>query len=71
MHKSGDPAWKREAVVQTGAFASGVAAGVVIAFAVSITPVGLVIGLVAAGAMAVAVDHGAQSFFGKVYDLFQ
>jgi hypothetical protein len=69
--KAGNPEWKREAVVQTGAFAAGIAAGVGIAFIITASPVGLVIGLVAAGALAVGADYVAQGFFDKAYDWFQ
>jgi hypothetical protein len=43
----------------------------VIAFVVSLSPAGLVIGLVAAGAMAVGADHLSQHYIGKIYDWFQ
>jgi hypothetical protein len=71
MRKAGNPEWKREAVVQTGAFATGIGAGVLIAFAISLTPVGLAIGLVAAGAAAVGADYGSQWLIGEFYDWFQ
>jgi hypothetical protein len=71
MRKAGDPGWKRRAVVQSGAFAAGIGAGVVIAFAVSMTPFGLAVGLVLAGTAAVVADHTSQSILGMIYDWFQ
>jgi hypothetical protein len=71
MRKAGNPEWKREAVIQTGAFATGIGAGVGIAFIISLTPVGLAIGLVAAGATAVVADHTMQMLIGEIYDWFQ
>lgn len=69
MRKEGDPRWKREAVVQTGAFAAGIGAGVAIGLVVAFSPVGLVVGLVAAGTAAVVMDHLSQRGIGHVYDL--
>jgi hypothetical protein len=71
MRKAGNPEWKREAVVQAGAFATGIGAGVGIAFIISLTPVGLVLGLVAAGTAAVAADYTSQGLIGEIYDWFQ
>jgi len=67
--KNGDPAWKREAVVQSGAFAGGIAAGAAIGFVIALTPVGLAVAVVAAGAVAVGSDYLLKGIFGDLYDL--
>lgn len=66
--KRNDPNWERKAVVQGGAFAGGIAAGAVIGMVVAFTPVGLAIGIVAAGAVAVGADYGLKGVFGFIYD---
>ena len=67
--KNGDPAWKREAVVQSGAFAGGIAAGAAIGFVIALTPVGLAVAVVAAGAVAVGSNYLLKGIFGDLYDL--
>lgn len=66
--KSNDPTWERKAVVQSGAFAGGIAAGAAIGMAVAFTPVGLAIGVVAAGGVAVGADYVLKEIFGLMYD---
>lgn len=66
--KSGDPNWEREAFVQGGAFAGGIGAGIVIGTVMALTPVGLAIGIVAAGAAAVGADYAFKEVLGFVYD---
>jgi hypothetical protein len=67
-----DPTWKREAFVQAGGFAAGIATGAAIGLTIGglivFSPVGLIIGFAAAGAMAVIVDKGFQAALGTTYD---
>ena len=66
--KSGDPNWERKAFVQGGAFAGGIGAGVAIGMVMALTPVGLAVGIVAAGAVAVGADYAIKGFIGGFYD---
>lgn len=62
--------WQRKAVVEGGAFAGGIVAGTAIGLAMALTPVGLVIGIVAAGAVAVGADYALKKLLGEIYDWF-
>lgn len=68
-HQTGDPNWKRMAVVEGGSFAAGIGMGVLIGAAIAFTPVGLAIGIFVGGAVAVASDHLFKRFFNFIYDL--
>ncbi|UDL05673.1 hypothetical protein [Marinobacter sp. CA1] len=60
--------WERKAVVEGGAFAGGIAAGAAIGLVIAFTPVGLVVGVVAAGAVAVGADYALKELLGNIYD---
>ena len=66
--RNGDPNWKRMAFVEGGSFTLGVGAGVAIGLAIAFTPVGLVVGIVAGGAVAVGADHLFKRLFNLIYD---
>jgi len=70
MRQQNNEKWKREAVVQGVSFLAGIGAGVAIAFMIGIAPVGLVIGLVAAGVVAVIADKAATKGINTLYDGF-
>ncbi|BFM06577.1 hypothetical protein [Halioxenophilus aromaticivorans] len=69
MRKENHTQWKREAFIQSGAFGAGIAAGVVIGATIGITPVGIVIALVAGGIAGVTIDRIAQTGLGHLHDL--
>lgn len=60
--------WEREAVVQGGSFAGGIAAGAAIGLVMALTPVGLVVGIVAAGTVAVGADYVFKDVLGNFYE---
>lgn len=66
--RNGDPNWKREAFVEAGSFTGGIAMGVLVGLTLAATPVGLVLAIVAGGAMAVGADHFLKRFFRYLYD---
>lgn len=68
MYQKNDPKWQREAVMQSVGFSAGLLAGVAIAFAVSVTPVGLIVGVVAAGTAGVITDKIVTTTTGTIYD---
>ena len=68
MYEQNNASWKREAFIQTGGFAAGIAAGVFIVFVIGFAPVGLVVGIVAAGAAAVIADKAATGLISNTYD---
>lgn len=68
--QSGNPEWKRTAVVEGGSFALGIGAGVAVGLALAITPVGLVLGIVAGGAAAVGADNFFKRLMNMIYDAF-
>ena len=68
MKNSDDSRWKREAVVQAGAFAAALGAGVAIAFFIAPVGVGFIVGAVVAGTAAVVLDKIAQDLIGRGYD---
>jgi len=68
MKNSDDSRWKREAVVQAGAFAAALGAGVAIAFFIAPVGVGFIVGAVVAGTAAVVLDKIAQGVIGTIYD---
>ncbi len=70
MYQENNAQWKREAVIQAGGFAAGIAAGVFIVFMIGFAPVGIVVGLVAAGAMAIAADRLATNAITAGYERF-
>ncbi|QCF27190.1 hypothetical protein [Hydrocarboniclastica marina] len=61
--------WEREAVVQGGSFFAGLGAGAVIGTVIALTPVGLVIGVVAGGAIAVGADYLVKDLINLAYDM--
>lgn len=67
--QSGNPEWKRMAVVEGGSFAAGIAAGAAVGLILAATPVGLMLGIVAGGAVAVGADHIFKKFFDYIYGL--
>jgi F0F1-type ATP synthase assembly protein I len=69
MHKQKNPHWKREAVIQSAGFAGGILAGAGIVFLIGAAPLGLVVGIVAAGVAAVVADKLATGIITNVYDL--
>ncbi|WP_339806753.1 hypothetical protein, partial [uncultured Marinobacter sp.] len=66
--KNNDPNWQRKAVVEGSSFGLGILAGAVIGTVIAVTPVGLAIGIVVAGATAVGVDYAVKDFAGWMYD---
>lgn len=66
--KNNDPNWKRKAVVQGTSFGMGLVVGSAIGLVIAVTPVGLAIGLVAAGAAAVGMDYAVKEGVGRLYD---
>ena len=69
MRKENNPAWKREAFIQGGAFAAGIIVGAAIGTVVTLTPGGLIIAFIAGGVAGVTLDRIAQSGFGRLHDL--
>jgi hypothetical protein len=70
MYKQNNPQWKRETVIQSASFATGIMAGATIVFLIGAAPLGLVVGIVAAGAAAVVADKLVTGAITKVYDSF-
>ena len=68
MRRNGDPEWKKEAWVQTGSFAVGLAVGAGIGLAVAFTSAGLLIAIVAGGAAGLGVDYGSRAFLRTTYE---
>ena len=68
MRQKNNEKWKREAVVQIGGFVGGIAAGTAIAFVVGFSAPGIIIGVIAAGVLAVAADYIATGLLGSTYD---
>ena len=66
--KNDDPNWECKAVVQSVSFGAGIGAGIFIGAVIALTPVGLIIGVVAGGAAAVGVDYAVKDRVGKMYD---
>jgi hypothetical protein len=64
MYEQNNASWKCEAFIQTGGFA----AGVFIVFVIGFAPVGLVVGIVTAGAAAVIADKTATGLISNTYD---
>ena len=69
MYKQNHANWKREAVVQSAGFVAGIAAGAGIIFVIGAAPLGLVVGIIAAGAMAIIADKAATGLINKGYEL--
>ncbi len=70
MYQENNAQWKREAVIQAGGFAAGILAGAGIIFLIGIAPVGIVVGLVAAGVMAIVADRLATNAITAGYERF-
>lgn len=66
--QNNDPNWERKAVVQGVSFGAGIGVGAVIGMVVTFTPMGLAIGIVAAGAAAVGMDYLVKDGVGRMYD---
>lgn len=68
MYNENNSNWKREAAVQSSGFLAGIAAGAAIVFVIGTAPVGLVVGIVAAGGAAVVADKTVTGMAGYFYD---
>ncbi|MFT5084097.1 MAG: putative membrane protein [Lentisphaeria bacterium] len=68
MYKAKNSQWKRQAVVQSTAFAAGIAAGIIIGIIFAPITGSIIITLAVAGTVGLAADYGAKSISGKLYD---
>ncbi|MBU3068578.1 hypothetical protein KOI40_02040 [Aestuariicella sp. G3-2] len=68
MHQDNDPRWKREAFVQSVGFVGGIAAGALIGTVIAMSSLGIIIGLVAGGLVALAADQLSRLILENVYD---
>ncbi len=66
--KNKDSDWQRKAVVESVSFGAGIATGVLVGAVIAMTPVGLIVGVVAGGAAAVGMDYGVKEIVGWMYD---
>ncbi|WP_339805444.1 hypothetical protein, partial [uncultured Marinobacter sp.] len=66
--KNNDPNWQRKAVVEGVSFGAGIGMGMVIGTVIAVTPVGLAVGIVVAGATAVGADYLVKEGVKRMYD---